>query len=181
MPSHEIFRRVTLLEHVLGLATHGTIREYRFAGGEAEPVSETVPQRHGEIVDEIARAVEAFCADCLQPKIFSDERSARSLLDALIGSWFAHPGTAGLQILDRVEISDDPNNIGADLMIRPYVLSDGLKALLPGRLRRGLNLPLPAAPWPEASLCVSKPWPQRLMRLGSRIDRTLAAIRRMLS
>jgi FMN phosphatase YigB (HAD superfamily) len=176
-----IFRWVTLLEHVLGLAAHGTIREYRFAGAHAEPVCAAVPPHYAKVVDEIARAVEAFCADCLEPELYSEQSSAQALLDALIGSWFARPSPASLTILDQVEISDDPNNIGAELMIRPYRLADGLKALLPGRLRRALNLPLPLPFWREASLRVSKPWPQRLMRLGSRIDRTLAAIRRTLS
>ena len=41
--SYEIFRRATVLEHVLGLAAHGTIREYRFADAHVEAVCESVP------------------------------------------------------------------------------------------------------------------------------------------
>ena len=173
---YEIFRRVTLLEHVLGLAAHGTIREY--SGAYVEPACDCVPPRYAQMVDEIARAIERFCADFSEPEIYGDERGAQGLLDALISTWFAFPCEAALAILAQVEASEDPNNLGADLMVKEYSLREAVIILLPDRLRSVLKVPVPRRLWPEASLCISKPWPARLIRLRSRLDRLLSAIRR---
>jgi hypothetical protein len=175
---YEIFRRVTLIEHVLGLAAHGTIREYKFSGAHAEPVCESVPPRYAQIVDEIARAIERFCADFSQPELYGDERGAQGLFNVLIKAWFAFPCKGALAILAQIEVSDDPNNLGADLMIKEYSLRDAVIILLPDRLRRVLKIPVPRRLWPEASVCISKPWPVKLIRLRHRLDRLLSAIRR---
>jgi hypothetical protein len=175
---YEIFRRATVLEHVLGLAAHGTIREYRFADAHVEAVCESVPSGFAEIVGHIAKAIEAFCSECLEPEIYSDERSAQSLLNTLIKAWFAFPRKGALPILAQIDVSSDPNNLGADHMIKEYSLRDAAIILLPGRMRSALKLSVPPRFWPEASLCISKTWPARLIRLRGRVDRLLSAIRR---
>jgi FMN phosphatase YigB (HAD superfamily) len=176
--SYEIFRRATVLEHVLGLAAHGTIREYRFADAHVKAVCESVPSGFAEIVGRIVNAIEAFCSNCLEPEIYSDERCAQSLLDALIQAWFTFPCKEALPILAQIEVSSDPNNLGADRMIKEYSLRDAVIILLPGRMRSALKLSVPTRFWPEASLCISKTWPARLIRLRGRVDRLLSAIRR---
>jgi hypothetical protein len=141
-------------------------------------VCESVSPRYAQVVDEIARAVERFCADFSEPEIYGDERDAQGLLDALIKTWFAFPCKAALAILAQVEVSADPNNLGAYPMIKKYSMRDAVIVLLPGRLRSALKFSFPWRLWPEASLCVSKPWPARLIRLRGRVDRLLSAIRR---
>ena len=93
------------------------------------------------------------------------------------GTHYGAPGD-GLAILAQVEASEDPNNLGADLMFKEYSLREAVIILLPDRLRSVLKVPVPRRLWPEASLCISKPWPARLIRLRSRLDRLLSAIRR---
>ena len=91
-----------------GLAPHGTVREYRLDGARAEPVCDGVPARHAEMVEDIATAVEAFCADyCPEPEIYADQRAAQGLLDALIEAWFAHPCEGALALLGEVKAATD--------------------------------------------------------------------------
>ena len=150
---HGVFERLNILEHVLGLASHGTVREYRDTGSRMEPICPPVPAQHAEAVRKVEQAVEAFCSehrDCAEK--YADDAVAREIIDALIKTWFANPSRAALEIFAHVKVADDMNNSDARPLLEPWRLLDAAKMTIPVRWHRRLRIKVHYPPWPEAAL-----------------------------
>src|SRR5262249_38819054 len=70
VPRHEIFNRGALLEHLFGLAPHGTVSGYAKGDDGVQPNCASVSEAVVRLSSDIARLVEEFCAqnrDCVEP------------------------------------------------------------------------------------------------------------------
>jgi FMN phosphatase YigB (HAD superfamily) len=149
---YEIFRRATILEHLLGLAPHGTVHAYRNNGSAVEPVSAPVAGPYVDMVEAIAAAVESFCRTQLcNATRFADEPTAQVLLDQLFTSWCERPDPHSLELLCSVPASADHNNIGARPLVEPWRLKHVGLSLIPPRVQRLLGLSSAMPIWPEAA------------------------------
>ena len=162
--------RAYVLSYVFGLAPHGTVVEYRLSGTGPEASCADVPGAHAELVEEIAKAVEAFCAEQAADVMdYAEAAIARSLLEALIGAWCAAPDRQALCVLEEgCRYARDPGNPLGDhpaALIEPWNLVESMKYLIPGGWRQRLGIPVRTGLWPEASLLRSRRFPAGLVRL----------------
>jgi FMN phosphatase YigB (HAD superfamily) len=149
----EIYGRATVLEHVLGLAPHGTVRQYVATPEGMMPVCPAVTPAHGQLVAQLAARVEHFCigqkADFRQ---YADDLVAMEILSTLIESWMCFPSELSLEVLKLIHASEDPNNADERPIAEPWPLSAAALALVPLRFR-AMSRSKPIEPrWPEASL-----------------------------
>jgi FMN phosphatase YigB (HAD superfamily) len=148
--SSGVFQRLNLLEHVLGLAPHGTVRGYSDAG---VPICAPVSSTHEETVRTVGTAVEQFCIQNVRwAKDCSDVDVAREIIDALIKSWFAVPNRNALDVFEQVNVSDDSNNLDARPMLQAWGTFDAAKLIIPRRWHSTLKMAVRHPPWPEAAL-----------------------------
>ena len=165
-----IFRRIDILEHIIGLAPHGTVHEYRFVEGVAEPVCRAIRSDYADSVRDVERAVRAFCRIHPDAESFADEHVARSTIDVLIKTWCGSPSEGALKLLQHVRAGRDQNNLDDRRLVEPWRLWEAAKVLLPGRLQRAFDLKLWSPMWPEASLKCSQEWPSRLVRFRTKLN-----------
>jgi FMN phosphatase YigB (HAD superfamily) len=165
-----IQHRAYVLREVFGLAPHGTVIEYRISGTRPKARCADVPGAHAVLVEEIAKAVEAFCVE-QAPNVmdYVEDVNARSLLEALIEAWCAAPHQGALCVVEEGcgsarDHSDEMFPHPAAL-IEPWRLAESIKYLIPGRWRRRLGVPVRNGLWPEASLLCSRRLPATLVRL----------------
>lgn len=161
----EIFRRQTILEHMFGLAPHGTVRAYREAGSIAEPICPPVSETYAAMVREVEQAIEAFCIenrDCAAK--FSEAADAREIMDGLIKAWCSAPSRAALDALAHVIVSDDPNNLDAGPLLERWSLFQSVKMLIPIKWHHRLKIKVQYPRWPEAALLRPGPWPLTILR-----------------
>jgi len=162
---HEIFKRVTVLEHVFGMAPHGTVLEHSTTGLKVEPVCPVVTAPQAEIVREVEQAIEEFCIGhqaCA--KSYVDDSVAREILNELIKTWCATPNATALDALAHVYVSDDPNNLHASPLLEPWRSLDVAKMLIPMRWHRSLKINVRYPFWPEAALQLRGSWPAAILR-----------------
>jgi predicted HAD superfamily hydrolase len=167
--TYEIFNRVSLLEHLLGLAPHGTVRKYDIDNDKIGPVCAAVPDGHAELVERIANAIEAFCLEHgYAAGYYAEEATARELLDALIESWCVSPDCAAVKLLAEVRKSRDHQiNVLLDdsrPLVEPWRLAEAATNLIPGRWREALGIAVQKPLWPEAALLQSAWLPASLVR-----------------
>ncbi|HSS95801.1 MAG TPA: hypothetical protein VLK33_02160, partial [Terriglobales bacterium] len=163
--SHEIFKRATVLEHVFGLALHGTVSEYQHHGSVVEPICASVPPLHAEIVSAVQEAIEAYCIENRHNALtFSDTASAREIVDKLIRCWCSNPNKTSLGAFTQATVSDDPNNLDSRPLLEPWRAADVLKLLLPARIRNRLGIKFRQPVWPEAALLLPRPWLLKILR-----------------
>jgi FMN phosphatase YigB (HAD superfamily) len=168
---YAIFNRISILEHVLGIAPHGTVRGYREIENIVAPIHDDVSEADKKIVQKIEKALESFCreqADLAEG--LADERTARILMDGLISSWCAAPSVEGLKPLARLAASEDQNNIGARLLVDPWNWKSATKYLMPHRWHKAFNVVLQKPIWPEAAIACSKLIPAAIVRLRQWVD-----------
>ena len=90
------------MEHVLGLAPHGTVQEYGI-GDPIEAVCAPVSIEYREYVDKVARELEKFCAEHRRDAIlYVNESAARELMDSLVRVWWSDPSKAAVESLGDV-------------------------------------------------------------------------------
>ena len=156
--SAELFDRITILEHVLGCAPHGTIRKYEFDGDEAHPVCEELSDPRKAVCSELETLCIEFCKDNIDlAESLSSPQAARHVINKLIRSCFANPKPEWVHFLRPIEVSVDQNNIGSVPLTRPYTWKRLMASCLPYRLRRLLIPVLPTSHWPEADLAIASP------------------------
>ncbi|MGY3604066.1 MULTISPECIES: hypothetical protein [unclassified Bradyrhizobium] len=168
--TYEIFKRISLLEHLLGLAPHGTVRKYDIDNGKIEPVCATVSEGHAEFVERIANATEAFCVEHgWAAQYYAEGHTARELLDALIGSWCVAPDSAAVKLLAEVRKTRDHQiNVLLDdsrPLVEPWRLAEAATNLIPRRWRDAVGIAGQKPLWPEAGLLQSAWLPASLVRL----------------
>ena len=150
-PQYEVFRRLKVLDHVVGLAPYGTVNDYKINGSIVEPVGPPETTLHAEFVTKVGDAVEAFCksnyADVLN---YSDHAAAREIIDTLIKAWCIHPNWVAFEALEHIMVTDGANIASAPLLTS-WRLFDAMKTLLPGRVRDKLGIKVYNPSWPEAA------------------------------
>jgi FMN phosphatase YigB (HAD superfamily) len=154
--SPEVFERVTVLEHVLGCAPHGTVRRYEFENDQPNPQCEELPDRSKAVFAELEILCLEFCRDNMDlAENLSRPQIARHVIDKLLTSCFANPKPGWVHFLRPIEVSMDQNNIGAVPLARPYTSSELIASFLPSGLRNLLFPNPPITHWPEADLAIA--------------------------
>ena len=149
---YEIFRRIYYVEHLLGLAPHGTVQEYS-VGNPIEPVCTPVSIQHRAYVDKVVRELERFCAEHRRDAIlYADESVARELIDSLIRVWCSDPSKAAVDSLGDVTVGDELNDTDSQLLVEPWQLHGAAKNLLPSCIRKFVGISVQSPVWPEAAL-----------------------------
>jgi len=99
----------------------------------------------------------------------SNDPAARSLLEALIETWYAAPDEGALRVLEEgcryARDQSNPLNEHPAALIEPWRLAESIKNLVPGRWRPRLGITVRNGLWPEASLLCSGRVPASLVRL----------------
>ena len=149
---YEIFRRIYYVEHLLGLAPHGTVQEYS-VGNPIKPVCTPVSIQHRAYVDKVVRELERFCAEHRRDAIlYADESVARELIDSLIRVWCSDPSKAAVDSLGDVTVGDELNDTDSQLLVEPWQLHGAAKNLLPSCIRKFAGISVQSPVWPEAAL-----------------------------
>jgi FMN phosphatase YigB (HAD superfamily) len=171
-----VFERGNILEHVLGLAPHGTVSKHCVGGEGIEAVCAPVSDSHIETVRGVTEALERFCVTCA-PDVHSYTNSdvARALIETLIGEWCAAPSQEALCALREIAVSEDANGFGQRPLIEVWPLSQALGHLLPYRWRRKLQVDLPI--WPEAAALDSRVGSRVLLQLRDIVEFAKETIR----
>ena len=120
-PEYEIFSRIDILDHIFGLAPHGSVRGFKLNGSSVEAVCPPEPDLHIEFVDKLGDAVEAFCKSNSEDAVlYSDNATAREIIDALFSAWCNHPNKVALKALDNIIVTDgtDGNRVATPFAIR---------------------------------------------------------------
>ncbi|MCP4618196.1 MAG: hypothetical protein GY844_17395 [Bradyrhizobium sp.] len=162
----EIFNRGHLVEHLFGLAPHGTVSGYARSEDGVQASCANVSDAVVGLSADIAQLVEDFCIanrDCVEP--FSDPDLAAETLDALMRSWFSRPNRAALEALSCLHVSSDPHNLGARPMLESWRMSEAAKMLIPRRWHYRLGIRIDYPIWPEAATLLPGPWPVAFLRL----------------
>lgn len=169
-PGYEIFKRIDVLDHVFGLAPHGTVREYQLKGSIVEAVCPSESASHIAFVDRVQSAIEIFCksnqADALW---YADSNTAAAIIDALFSAWCTHPNKIALKALDEVIVTDGTDGIPSQPLLHPWRLFDAVKTLVPGRLGQRLNMSILNPVWPEAAMCRTSLICRLLLQLSTRL------------
>jgi FMN phosphatase YigB (HAD superfamily) len=150
-PQYEVFRRLEVLDHVVGLAPYGTVNDYKVNGSIVEPVGPPETTPHAEFVTRLGDAVETFCRDNSEDVIhYAHHAVARPIIDTLIKAWCIHPNWAALESLEHIIVTDGAN-IPSGPLLASWKLFDAVKTLFPGRLREWFGIQVYNPPWPEVA------------------------------
>jgi FMN phosphatase YigB (HAD superfamily) len=149
---YEIFRRIYPLEHVVGLAPHGSVQEFS-TGNPIEPVCPPVTTQHKQYVDKVAEELESFCAEHRRDAIlYANESTARELMNTLIKAWYSDPSNAAVDSLDHLLIDNALNDDESRPLVEPWRLNVAAKNLLPSSVLKSLGISVQRPVWPEAAL-----------------------------
>ena len=170
----EIFRRATVLEHVLGFAPHGTVRQYAATAEGMVPVCPAVTRAYEQLVARLAARVEQFCiGQKVDVRQYADDLVAMEVLSTLIENWMYFPSVSSLEVLDLIKASEDQNNAGERPIAEPWPLSDAALALVP-LLLRAMFRSKPIEPrWPEASMLRASLLSKLLLELKQTIKKIM--------
>jgi FMN phosphatase YigB (HAD superfamily) len=176
----EILRRQTLLEHVVGLADHASVRCYENeADGTAGPRFQAViDDAHVAKCRTVHRAVVEFAesnASCAAA-FSDDETMTRWVLANLTQTFFSQPDLAALAPLRDVTVSIDANRFGETSLARSRTLYCEVLGPLVRRWPLNRFASQPRSVWPEADLAVSSRMVQRIVyvkAIASRVIRHL--------
>jgi FMN phosphatase YigB (HAD superfamily) len=162
---HTIFRQIYAMEHVLGLAPHGTVQEYG-VGDPIEAVCAPVSIEYRKYVGKVVGELEKFCAEHRRDAIlYVNESAARELMDTLVRVWWSDPSKAAVESLGHVFVGDELNDTDSQLLVEPWQLHGAAKNLLPSRIRKFVGLSVQRPVWPEAALQRTGWAAARLLRL----------------
>ena len=165
-PQYEVFRRLDVLDHVVGLAPYGTVNDYKINGSIVEPMGPRETILHAEFVTKLGDAVEAFCESNYEDVLYySNNDTARQIIDTLVSAWCIHPNRVALKSLEHIMVTDGAN-IPSEPLLKPWRLFDAMKTLLPGRLRKKLGIKDRNPVWPEAAFFRSSVLSQFVLRLS---------------
>jgi FMN phosphatase YigB (HAD superfamily) len=169
--SEEVFRRIAIVEHVIGIAPHGTVTDYLESNGTVEPVSPEVSDSLIETTDNIAKSLEEFCVRLGgRIELFTDTPDAREIIDCLLRTWCRTPEIRALNTLAKIDVSNDSHNFDIRPLIEPWNLLDSAKTLVPRRWHRSLGINLPRPVWPEAAFARSGLAPSMILRLRRKVS-----------
>ena len=164
---YEVFRRIDVLDNVIGLAPYGTVSGYEIRGATVEVLGPPESASRAEFVKEIGRAVELFCQSIHGDALwYSDGQTAREIMDVLVRAWCFNPNNEALKALDHVSVTDGMSAIPSQPLLQPWRWLDAVKTLIPGRLREQFNIRTPNPVWPEAAFHRSGLFAQFILRIS---------------
>ena len=106
-PEYQIFRRIDVLDHVFGLAPHGSVIEYKVNGSTVEAICPPESAQHKDFVYKLEKAIETFCRNNAEVAVrYFDSVTAREIIDALFRAWCVHPNKVALEALGHVIVTD---------------------------------------------------------------------------
>ena len=150
----------TLIEHVVGLAPHGTVLGYTRDGTEWRAICQPLPSPRVEWQAGITDAVGAFAkerASAFVQKLETPEACAAAF-DSATRPLLLRPDVKIVRELHQfLELSSDHHNAGAARVARPISVNEWMRLMRAGNLRPKLRRQLH---WPEACLQMS-PAPMR--------------------
>lgn len=148
--SSEVSDRATLIEHLFGLAPHGTVHHYKSSGGSSSPVHAEVSREMGILSENASEVVEEFAsANCDIVEELGEPDIARDVLGRLSSAAFRHPDVGWLEAVSSLRVSSDQNNLGSQSLCEPWTWLEHVASWLPYRLRNRLGIRLDR-PWIEA-------------------------------
>ena len=151
-----VFSRVTALEHLFGVAPHGTVRSYESNGnGESSPVCAELTGA----VKSLSSAIENLLAEFVLHHWEACQSSpttaaARVIIDQLLWTCLTQPKRQWCEALTPIMVSEDQNNIGAVPIAAPLTWRRAITNRLPGRIRARYG-PREPMHWPEANQCLT--------------------------
>ena len=152
-----IFPRATLLEHLFGIAPHGTVRYYQPSpNGVASAVCAEVKVEVESLSSEMEGLLAEFVSQHWEPGLPPPASAvARGVIDRLIGTCLSHPKRQWCEALMPIDVSADQNNIGSVPLASPMtwgrVISNRMSGSVGARYR--FNGPVH---WPEADECITR-------------------------
>ena len=150
-----IFTRVTILEHVLGLAPHGSVHHYESSGPEATPICANLPVPQQDLLRNVETLVDEFTADNIDlAEGVHTPDVARAILDRLVDVCMGQPKREWVNLLRCVQVSVDQNNMGAAPLASPMNWNQFAVTCLPRRVRRHFSSQTNCQ-WVEASESIS--------------------------
>ena len=164
----EIFRRLSLIEKIVGLAPHGTILRYQRQAAEAAAICDPVTAEHMQIVDWIAGEIDQFCkADAEFADVYGSSKVAQELIGGLMTEWFSSPNPSTLELLSKLNFLDEQSNRNEPprRLVEPWSLKRAAVAAMPTRWRNLMGLVTQQPMWPEASEMQSARVPATLLRM----------------
>lgn len=151
-PQYEVFRRIDFLDNVFGLAPYGSVSDYTISGSTVEPVGDHETKLHTEFVETLGTTIEAFCKSIYEDALwYSDNATAREVLEKLIAAWCFHPNKSALKALDHILVTDGTDAVPSQPLFRPWRLLDAAKTFIPARLHNRLGIKAFSPLWPEAA------------------------------
>jgi FMN phosphatase YigB (HAD superfamily) len=167
-PQYEIFRRIDVLDHVIGLAPYGSVSEYETKDSDVVVVGPPESSSHVQLVHEISNAVEFFSRG-IRDYVFyySDDATAREIIDTLVSAWCIHPSKDALKTLDAILVTDSTGAIPSQPLLQSWRWLDAVKTLIPDRLRARLKIRASDPFWPEAAFRRSGPFTQFVLRISA--------------
>jgi FMN phosphatase YigB (HAD superfamily) len=162
---YEIFRRIYAVEHIVGLAPHGSVQGYS-TGNPIEAVCTPVTTQHKQYVDKVAGELEKFCTEHRRDAIlYANEGTARELMDTLIRAWYSDPSETAVDSLGHLLMDDAMNDEDSRPLVQSWRLHEAVKYLLPWGVRKSLGINVREPVWPEAALRRTGPAAAGLLRL----------------
>jgi len=142
--------RISLVEHLVGIADHPSVTGYR-ANGEVEyngGRTGLTPALFGDFETALHEYVDRHADDLAG--LAGTDAATCELLSKLLNTFFAEPSTECLSALLQFSVYDDQNNLESRKLIEPYQWPEIVRTCLPSRLARHWHEPQWRL-WPEAS------------------------------
>ncbi len=142
--------RISLIEHLVGVADHPSVIGYRENGKvefntSSEGLSLTLFR---ELEIALSEYVDRY-ADDLDGLVTNSE-AACGLISVLLNTFFTEPSPGCLSALQRFSVYDDQNNLDSRKLVEPFGWHEVARACLPSQMARYWPEP-PWRIWPEAS------------------------------
>lgn len=151
-----IFSRATLLEHILGIAPHGTVHHYEITGATTQVIGPPLSGRMPLLSDRLGALLEEYAsgADDTMVRALGDVLTAQDLLETLTHTFFASPDGELLEALSGISMATDQNNLDERPLFHPYSWRDYFQ-MLGDRAGLGFSPLQRGHAWKEASRLVS--------------------------
>jgi len=177
----EVFKRATLLEHLLACAPHGTVQRYLKSDESAgtvqtRPISNGTRQLHVTLTD-LAEEFAQLAVDALGGE---EPVGHAELIQGLLVEVFERPRPDWINVIGDVEISQDQNNFGSTVIAEPYGFRDAVYDWLPKRLRPLAFKTANKHGWLELSNAASPGWVRLALKTRAAAGRFWRRSRRRL-
>lgn len=156
--NYPVFRHITKIEHILGLADHPSVHHYE----EGQPIFQH--SSNGALNDK-ARNIKLLHAELEKfANIYNSLRGKNRLNDdfirlysgALLSEFWSNPNVKSLTFFRGIYASIDQNNLNPTPLVSPYTFTQALKQFLPRRIFGKHSIPGGnVVPWQEASYKIS--------------------------